>query len=113
MSDEFAEDDILGRFPPLEMTDLRKWLLSPAEHARAMRDLVQGSFPERWFAAERKLRSDREALRILADVEGAEHGRADADLPTEHDISLQLLEEALPHLPEGLADQVRHLLETK
>jgi len=94
----FAEDDRLGRFPPVEMTDLHRWLLSSEEYGAEMRNLTQGSFPERWFAAERRLRSDREALRVLADVGGL-------------DLALQLLEEALPHLPLELADTVRQFME--
>lgn len=108
----FHEDDLLGKLPPIEMENPEEWLLTDEEFERAWHDQKQTSFPNRWFDAERRLRSDRVArtlLMIRREV-GADD-RAHADLPDDYDIAIQLLESALPHLPEELAKEVRQFLE--
>jgi len=107
----YREDDLLGRYPPVEMDDPEEFLLTDEEWEQAWNNQRQVSFPDRWFDAERKLRSDRVARTMLMSrEETAGDTRADADLPDEHDVALQLLGEALPHLPPELAEEVRQLL---
>lgn len=108
----YREDDLLGRYPPVEMDNPEEFLLTDEEWEQAWHHQRQASFPDLWFTAERKLRSDRVARTMLmARSPTSGDDRGEADLPDEHDVALQLLEEALPHLPEELAEQVRQFLE--
>lgn len=108
----YREDDILGKLPPLEMDEPEDFLLSDEEFEDAWRWYTQVHAPHRWFDAERVIRSDRMARTLLMNRdETPGDDRAHADVPDEHDVAIQLLEEALPHLPNELAEQVRQFLE--
>ena len=108
----YRDDDILGRYPPAEMENPGEHLLSDAEFERAWREQNQTIDPDKWFGAERRIRSDRVARTLLMSRGGDEgDGRAAADVPDIVDVAIQLLGDALPHLPEKLAEEVRQFLE--
>ena len=81
-------------------------VLDLEEFQRALDAFISGSFPLGWKPAEdRLLRSQRAALTLLAPT------MEDALLPDREYEAEQLLKEALPHLPDELAAQVRQFLE--
>ena len=107
--DQFQKGDVLGRLAPPEMREPEDWLLTDERWDKALSDLLQTHFPNRWHSAEREIRSDRMARKRLNMTRG--DYRASAEMPDEIEQAEMLLGEALPHLPEQLAKQVRQFLE--
>ena len=96
--------------PPQEMPSPEEWLLSDDDFDAALDDFIQGSFPNKWIPAERRLRADRRTRGLLMRERSDGERLAAAVLPDTED-PVELLREALPHLPQDLASRVRAVLE--